>query len=706
MSNSSNEKWAILIGIDFYAQGTARPGLELAQLKGCVSDVALVESFLRAGFGVCESNLFRLTATTPIAAPHDAPIELPENRPTYQIIIDKFIYVTQQARRGDPVYIHYSGHGARAQTIFPQLKQPVGQDLDEVLVPYDIRTPGGRYVRDVEIAALVKGMVDKGLIVTMVIDACHSGSATRTSAPTIVRCLSKVDHNVLESDTCMLPPSQLVEMDPTAAALGESRNAKRKNSWLVEPRGYTLLAACRSHEEATECEFNGKWHGVFTHSLIDSLNLGWQPCTYEMLHQRIRAKVNTRFKNQTPIMSGEGDRVFFGSSRIRPFYSVKVIGVTYPVQINSTLTLGSGLVHGTSVGNEFAIYRADNFDPSDRALRLATVNVTDVQTTSCTAVVIDVSREVESEIDIGYSAVLTTFNKPTQQRTVKLLQRSTQSGIDQVGALGKLREQLESPLFYFTTLVQDDFHGSTHFQVVVNDMKEYEIWDTNHQVIANLYPPIYIAETDAAGRTVARLTHLAKYHNVWELDNPDRSCAIASALTVKLLGWRRSLGEELKDFDTLSNIYEVNDGDIITLEVKNLAKNGAAINVTILDLQPGWSITQVHPARPGVDHDTLEAGKSLRLEFVMSASGSTLVNHVDILKVFAINEPTSFRWLELPSLSGRHRGGVSMPPRPGSLEVFLASFVTNRKAIPVTKGDWATASVMVRTRKSSESQSH
>jgi Caspase domain len=552
----------------------------------------------------------------------------------------------------------------------------------------------------------VKGMVDKGLIVTVVIDACHSGSATRTSAPMIARCLSKVDYNVLESDTSTLPLSQLEMEIPTAAALGEYRNAKRKNSWLVEPRGYTLLAACRSHEEAAECEFDGKWHGVFTHSLIDSLNLGWQPCTYEMLHQRIRAKVNTRFKNQTPIMSGEGDRVFFESSRVRPFYSVKVIGVTYPVQIDSTLTLGSGLVHGTSVGNEFAIYRADNFsDPSDRALRLATVDVTDVQTTSCTAVVIEVSREVESEIDIGYSAVLTTFNKPTQQRTVKLLQRSTQS-IDQVGALRKLREQLENPLCHFTTLVQDDFHGSTHFQVVVNDTEEYEIWDTNHQVIANLYPPIHIAETDAAGRTVARLNHLAKYHNVWELDNPDRSCDIASALGVKLLGWRRSVNEELKDFDTLSNIYEVKDGDIITLEVKNSAKNGAAINVTILDLQPGWSITQVHPARPGVDHDTLEAGKSLRLEFVMSASGSTLVDHVDILKVFAINEPTSFRWLELPSLNGRHRGTALMPPRPGSLEVFLASFVTNRKAIPVTKGDWATASVMVRTRKLSESQSH
>jgi hypothetical protein len=424
-----------------------------------------------------------------------------------------------------------------------------------------------------------------------------------------------------------------------------------------------------------------------------------------MLHHRIRAKVNARFKNQTPILSGEGDRIFFGSNRIQPFYSTKVIGVTYPVQINSTLTLGSGLVHGINVSNEFAIYRSDNVDLSDRALRLATVTVTDVKTASCTAVVSELSPTIGSKIiDIGDSAVLTTVNKPIQQRTVKLLLRSHSSqSIDQVDALQKLREQLESETSYFTTLVQEDYYGSTDFQVVVNDMKEYEIQDTNHQVIENIYPPIRVAETDGAERTVERLTHLAKYHNVWELDNPDSSCDIARALTVKLVGWRRSKDEELKDFDTLSNIYEVNDGDIITLEVKNTAKNGAAINFTILNLQPGWSITQVHPARPGADHDTLEAGSSLPIEFVMTIPRNTLVDQVDILKVFAINEPTSFRWLELPTLGGRQRDVVWRAPRPGSLEMFLASFATNRKAIPVTKGDWATASIMVRTRKLSES---
>jgi Caspase domain len=69
--------------------------------------------------------------------------------------------------------IHYSGHGGRAPTMFRSLKGANG--LDEALVPTDIGNSEARYLRDLELARLLNGMVDKGLIVTVVLDSCHCG---------------------------------------------------------------------------------------------------------------------------------------------------------------------------------------------------------------------------------------------------------------------------------------------------------------------------------------------------------------------------------------------------------------------------------------------------------------------------------------------------------------------------------------------------
>lgn len=700
MDQAVKGKWAVLIGINFYAKGMERGGLDFKNLKGCVADVTLVESVLLSCYRVSPSNLIRLTATASTNAESlNEPIEPAENRPTYENIVDTFLHVTEQANPGDSIYIHYSGHGGRAKTIFPHLKQPRGQlDLDEVLVPYNINSPGGRYIRDIEIAALLKGMVDKGLVVTMVIDACYSAGATRSSAPTLIRGLSEVDKNVLRGDRSILPPVQLERTARLDQPSG-SRAAKRLQNWLIEPRGYTLLAACRSHEEAVECQFDGTWHGVFTYALIDSLNLGWYAYTYEMIHNRVCAKVNARFKRQTPILSGEGDRIFFESNRIRPLYSTTVIEVAQGDQIGGTVTLGSGSAHGINIANEFAIYQS-NMDPNHEKSRLAAVRVTGIEPGRCTTVITELHSRMASEINVGDSAVLTTVNSPIQQRTVRILALSphTQSN-DHENALSKLREQLKHNSPGFTSLVQDDYLGPTQFQVVINNVGQYEIWDTNHQVIENLYPPIIATDVDAVERIMSRLTHLAKYHNVWELDNPDRSCQISTALSMTIVGWRLLNSKDVNKFDVTESLCEVDSGDVIILEVKNTAKNGRPFNFALLDLKPGWSITQIHPFSPGAHVDVIEPGQNLRLEFQMVARENTPGSHIDLLKVFAVEEPTSFRSLELPSLDEKHKPAVSRSPRPGSLEDILESFNTNRKAVRLPSGsNWATSSITVRTR--------
>ena len=107
----------------------------------------------------------------------------------------------RMAPSGSLVYIHYSGHGGRAKTLFPQVK---GEDgVDEGLVPTDIGTPHGQYVRDLEIAEILQNFESKGLVVTLVLDCCHSGGATRGEEVGI-RGIESID------DKPLLPGQELI----------------------------------------------------------------------------------------------------------------------------------------------------------------------------------------------------------------------------------------------------------------------------------------------------------------------------------------------------------------------------------------------------------------------------------------------------------------------------------------------------------------
>ena len=163
---------ALLIGIDYY-----EPNPYYKSLKGAVRDIDKVASYLEKSLQIQAEQIIRLTSPLPdknsLADVRSLRLERP---PTYQNIVEAFNTITETAQAQDLVYIHYSGHGGRVKTIFPDLKGE-GQ-FDEGLVPMDVGDRG-RYLRDVEMATLLKRMTDKGLLVTVIFDSCHSGGATR-----------------------------------------------------------------------------------------------------------------------------------------------------------------------------------------------------------------------------------------------------------------------------------------------------------------------------------------------------------------------------------------------------------------------------------------------------------------------------------------------------------------------------------------------
>src|SRR6516164_5874641 len=110
--------YALVIGCDCYLPNRLPDGSYLS-FQGCVRDAERVEQFLRDRARLTDDRLVKLTSTD---NGKGEPQEAKEKWPTYENIIAGFRTITDRARKGDHVYIHYSGHGGRCPTIVPQLK--------------------------------------------------------------------------------------------------------------------------------------------------------------------------------------------------------------------------------------------------------------------------------------------------------------------------------------------------------------------------------------------------------------------------------------------------------------------------------------------------------------------------------------------------------------------------------------------------------
>uniref|UniRef100_J3M8I1 Peptidase C14 caspase domain-containing protein n=1 Tax=Oryza brachyantha TaxID=4533 RepID=J3M8I1_ORYBR len=140
-------KRALLVGINY-------PGTK-AELKGCHNDVARMRRSLVDRFGFDEADI-RVLADADRSAP----------QPTGANIRRELARLVGDARRGDFLFFHYSGHGTR-------LPAETGQDddtgYDECIVPSDMNL-----ITDQDFTELVQ-KVPGDCLFTIVSDSCHSG---------------------------------------------------------------------------------------------------------------------------------------------------------------------------------------------------------------------------------------------------------------------------------------------------------------------------------------------------------------------------------------------------------------------------------------------------------------------------------------------------------------------------------------------------
>ncbi len=246
LAQSTPRKLALLVGINKY------PSRELA---GCLNDVELQRHLLIHRFGFNPKDIYTVT----------------DEQATRQGILEAFeAHLIEQAKPGDVVVYHYSGHGSR---VFDPNPTVVGSGnnksgLEGTFVPIDAVLPSGYpdqggVVKDITghtLFLLMSALQSEH--VTAVLDSCYSGGAARK-----FRVRSRDG-----GSNILISPEEKSYQDKWLSRLKLSRT-NFVSSYRAGVAKGVVLTATSPKQTAADVHFNGFNAGLFTYLLTQYL---WQ----------------------------------------------------------------------------------------------------------------------------------------------------------------------------------------------------------------------------------------------------------------------------------------------------------------------------------------------------------------------------------------------------------------------------------------------
>lgn len=662
--DAAQTRWAILVGINFYG--------DRSHLKGCVRDVKSMEDYLRKGGNTVNINTF--TATAPPDS-RSQPLEVPESWPTFKNVVSGIMDITEKASAGDFVYIHYSGHGTRKETT-PLLYEDVG-DLALVLL-----SDNGNeitYLFGLKLAELLKEMVEKGLLVTLVLDCCFSGSLVRNGKDKYDGIRAIPYEPAVEAAH---PPTLRTSIGYQRGS-GNWRNAQILHKWLVDPKGYTNLLACGVNEKAGELEISKtkEFHGALSYFLSRALrSKNGADLSHESLYNEIRMKFNVVRPQQTPRRHGNRNLSFFG----KPVSEASTTLVSIFLNQDRDLYLDAGKAHGVCRGDKYAVRPFDTTArPGGVTEFSALVEVQAVY--NLTSKLGGADRErVKGWVENGWKAkLLKPLRKFRVRLTVKRDRNSdTNDRNDYQSQWMPAAQQFPS----LQLLAGSEEGDDCLFSITRNERNEYEILNESQQEVSGSPIPCDVA--GSVDSVMELLDRMVTFSFVKELRNEVPREEFEKSFTIFL---KDAKGNTYKPDD----LVETTHGSRLTLKMHNIKEQTLYIHV--LDLKPFWRIEEFMLAAGGGSFAELppktlaqegrpELSGEKQIRFKMEvpelAEGHGQQTCEDTIKVFITSKSTSFKGLSLPKHATEARK-LSAPTRCGSN--------------PLSDGDWTVRNFVVRT---------
>lgn len=224
--------------------------------------------------------------------------KLVNQQATKAAIVNAFNSLASQSKRGDIVYVHFSGHGQQMKDVHNDEKDA----LDECWIPYDAyrkpcdRDRGEKHLTDDEVNYYLNAIRDKigdaGKML-VVIDACHSGDATRGDEEEVVRGVE----DIFEAIKSFIWGTDIENNKKDVVNPNAKENKER---WIT-------ISACKSDQ--VNIEMKSPAVGKLTYALYKKVKEASRSDNGDFFRKvRIFVNSNTGSRPQYPVMTGETDR--------------------------------------------------------------------------------------------------------------------------------------------------------------------------------------------------------------------------------------------------------------------------------------------------------------------------------------------------------------------------------------------------------------
>ncbi|KAL6232474.1 caspase domain-containing protein [Aspergillus navahoensis] len=712
-NNTPPTHYALIIGINYYPNDRS--------LKGAVRDAHAVQEYLSLLQTPTPVDCRVLTATSPLPGGPSNPAEDdPERWPTHANVVSSLKNIIQQVKQGDRVYFHFSGHGTVTPATAPAAIDTTssGSSRELSLLLYENDSVGSSYLRGRHLAGAFQKLVEKGVLVTVVLDCCFSGSVVRNGrADSTTSSVGDIDTVLRRSGARFIDYSpetddstarnhdpRVVDWDHTSRASSIDRS---QTNWLLDPQGYTILTACGPYEIAHEIEVQGGRRGALSYFLLASLH-GFSKylgdtgtpggLSHQALHEHIRTKFHISAPWQTPMRYGNTQLSFFGGIPDQLVGKTGKGDVSVYRKDSGSFCLGAGEAHGVCVGDEYAILSAkpNSYSPARGA--------------DSVILRVKVTRPFDSDLeDIskGRAAMDQGIGTVASARPISCLSPF------------KIRVQLAHDIPHksrwmdaaaglrFVELSADDNEAKAcTFRVQATNQNEYAVVDPLGMSIDGL-PTIPIscgagagaAEGEAKKAVVLLLNvlqHVATFKYFESIENklPSQSFLDSFAITSGAPG----------------PDYRVRHGETWRLTIEN--RSGNLLYVAIFSFDVHWEVCNIVSASGGDDYLVIppkEAnGPAGRITLPLAMEVPTTLQRLgkkqcrDIIKVFVTSRPIAFPSMILPSLSlsGAASRTDTSQRESNRLDAFLSELTASSRDASQARhgyGEWAARNFIIRT---------